>query len=277
MAKKENSTGNHRENEEEPSELKEEPSDDKEDKEERDKKESSIYVKVTEEIRNIIDRHKKEGKTISSIVESALIMYDGYSSMAPDVQAILDKYVEEYDSKINVVEEALRLLEAQKDITKSDTMDLWCRARDRGMMLIGKTTFNQLLAAAAAKKDSLERPQRKNNAMDIILWYLGPGKTIKNITLRDIVYAIQTMWTVSNYFDKIEVTEEGDTFYLSFMHQQHLNYSTYWLGYFQILFEMLHAHAVVPFKCSIEGEPFEQTISLTIKELYEKDSEETSS
>jgi len=271
MAKKTKVTTNIGEKEEELVEKKEDISEDKEDKEDKIK---PIYVAPSQEIRDILDEHIKEGKQTKRIVEDAIRMYDNYSKMDPKTQVILDRYEAEYGSKIAEIEEAMSLLEAQKDSPDADTIDWWCKARDRGMMLIGKTTFNQLLAAASAKKDSIEKPQRTNNAMDIILWYLGPGKTIKNITLEEIIEAIQKMWTVSNYFDNIEYKKEGDIFYLSLMHQQSLDYSNYWLGYFQILFEMLHAHEDVPFRCYIEGEPFEQTISITIKELYENSNEE---
>ncbi|MHA1292186.1 MAG: hypothetical protein ACTSQJ_05905 [Promethearchaeota archaeon] len=205
---------------------------------EKDIKSESIYVKVSEEVRKIIDKYKEKGKTISSLIEDAIKLYDE----TPEI---------------------------------SEDLDLWCRARDRGMMLIGKTTFNQLLAAAGAPRESLEKPQKKNNALDVILWYLGPGKKINTLTLKEVVLAIQKMWTVSNYFDRIDLDEEnGDLFHLTFIHSQNYNYSSYWYGYFEVLFNNLNENKDVPFHCAFEGQVLEQTLTITIKELFEENKKE---
>ena len=42
-----------------------------------------------------------------------------------------------------------------------------------------------------------------------------------------------------------------------------------------ILFETLDQHDDVPFKCAIEGHPLEQTVSLTIKHLWENSKEDS--
>jgi len=131
-----------------------------------------IYVKVSNETRAKIDKFKEEGKTISSIIAEAIELYHTYTSLAPEIKSVLHKYHEEYGTDLNIIEEAVKLFDKQKDPEKAEDIDLWCRARDElKMMLIGTTTFIQLLAAAEAPKESLDRPIKKNIALDVIMVY----------------------------------------------------------------------------------------------------------
>ncbi|MBA7707255.1 hypothetical protein ES703_116124 [subsurface metagenome] len=58
-------------------------------------KDKPIYVKVDETTRNIIDKYKNLGTTISNLVKVAVEMYDEYNSISPEVKAIVDTYKEE--------------------------------------------------------------------------------------------------------------------------------------------------------------------------------------
>ncbi|MFX0033544.1 MAG: hypothetical protein ACFE8E_07225 [Candidatus Hodarchaeota archaeon] len=224
-----------------------------------------IYVKVSDETRAKIDKYKEEGKTISSIIAEAIELYDTYISLAPEIRSVLHKYHEEYGSDLNIIEEALKIFDKQKDPEKAEDIDLWCRARDElKMMLIGKTTFIQLLAAAEAPEESLDRPIKKNVALDVILWYTG--KPLKSLNLGEIIHAIQKMWTVANYFYFVDVKETDDEFYVIFKHHQNRRYSNYWLRYFQELF----SSPDLQFKVLVEGESLDETLSLTIKKAYDK-------
>ena len=131
--------------------------------EEKSPKEKSIYVKVSDETREIIDKHKEQGKlTISQIIADAIKLYDQYKSMAPEVRAIISNNKDEYGGgmAMNLIAEALRLFAEQN--ASGVEKDLWNRARDEmKMMLIGKTTFSQLIAAAAAPEERLDKPQKK--------------------------------------------------------------------------------------------------------------------
>ena len=230
-----------------------------------------IYVQVSKAIRAVIDKYKKEeSKTISGIIEEAIDIYDKYYSMSPDAFAILDKYKDNYENDLKLIEEALRLYDKQKNPELAGDLDLWVRAREeRDMMLIGKTTFNQLITAAETPSDSLKTPQKKNNAIDVILWFTR--KPITRLTLKEIILAIQKMWVISNYFIRIDVDQPSeDTYYISFFHAQDERYSRYWLGYFEVLFNYLNESKDVPFKCGFEGQAFGQTLSITVRELYEK-------
>jgi hypothetical protein len=233
---------------------------------ERESKEKSIYVKVSDETREIIDSYKHEGKTISSIIEEAIKIYNDLYSISPEVQAILENYKTESRSKIKNMEEAIIVLNSDKNHLRSEELSLWCRARDEmKMMLIGETTFNQLLTAAETPKESLAKPQKRNIAFDTILWYTG--KPIRNLSLEEIVNAIQKMWIVANYFYFIDVKKESvDQYHIIFKHHQNKRYSIYWFGYFKELFDSED----LSFKCVVEGEEFDETLSLTVKKLHDK-------
>ena len=245
---------------------------------------SKLFAEVKTSTKEIIDNIKKELTaeekkkklldedydeqkiTISTVVENAIDMYNNYRSLPPEVIDILEKYEPDYGSKIKEIEEAIKLLDQQKNIKKADDIDLWVRARDEmKMMLIGKTTFNQLIAAAEAPKDSLNKPFKKNIALDVILWVTG--KPIKKLALEELLNAIQKMWIVANYFYMIDIKKENeDQYYLVFKHHQNKRYSNYWLGYFTELFNFEE----LAFKCVVEGEAFDETLSLTLKKLHDK-------
>jgi hypothetical protein len=246
---------------------------------------SKLFAEVKKSTKEIIDRIKNEfvaeeaksGKlnkeyekqkiTISTVIEKAIDMYNNYRSLPPEVMTILEKYESDYGSEIKGVEEAVKALDQQKNPEKSDVLDLWCRAREEmQMMLIGKTTFNQLLAAADAPKESLEKPQKRNLALDAIIWYTG--KLLKSLSLEEIVQAIEKVWIMSNYFYLIDVRQESsDQYLMIFKHHQNKRYSNYWLGYFTELFRSDD----LAFKCVIEGEALDETLSLTVKKLHDKE------
>ena len=230
--------------------------------EEVESKDKPIYVKVDETTRNIIDKYKHLGTTISNLVKSAVEMYDEYNSMSPEAKAVVDTYKEDDEKIITFFEHAITYYGKQKNLDR----DLWVRTRDEmKMMLIGKTTFNQLIAAAEAPKDALEKPFKKNVAFDIILWYTG--KPLKNLTLEEIITTVQKMWVVANYFYKIDVHHDGDEYHLLYKHRQNKRYSRYWLGYFTELFNS----GELAYKCITEGQAFDETLSMTIKAAYKKD------
>ena len=222
-----------------------------------------IYVKVSEDTRNLIDKYKDQGTTISDLVKNAVKCYDDFNSILPEMRAVIDKYKEENESEITFIERALKYYGDQKNLDR----DLWVRARDEmKMMLIGKTTFNQLIAAAEAPEDSLEKPWRKNVAIDLILWY-NDSKPLKSLTIEEIIGTIQKIWVVANYFHTIDVKKESeDLYHLLFRHRQNRRYGVYWLGYFTELF----TSEEMPVKCEVEGQVFDESISMSLKVGYKK-------
>jgi len=232
-----------------------------EESKEVESKDKPIYVKVDETTRNIIDKYKNLGTTISNLVKDAVEMYDEYNSMLPEVKAIVDTFKEEEENLVSFLERAISYYGKQKNLDR----DLWVRTRDEmKMMLIGKTTFNQLIAAAEAPKDALEKPFKKNVAIDLILWYTG--KPLKSLTLKEVITTVQKIWVVANYFYKIDVHHEEDEYHLLFKHRQNKRYSRYWLGYFTELFNSEE----LAYKCITEGQTFDETLSMSIKIGYKK-------
>ena len=107
---------------------------------ETDPKVKPLFVQVDETTRNIIDKYKHLGTTISNLVRDAIKMYDEYTSMLPEVKAVIDTYKEEEENLVSFLERAISYYGRQKNLDR----DLWVRTRDEmKMMLIGKTTFNQ--------------------------------------------------------------------------------------------------------------------------------------
>ncbi|MFX1346807.1 MAG: hypothetical protein ACFFAI_17050 [Promethearchaeota archaeon] len=237
--------------------------DDKNGAKETEPKDKPIYVKVSDETRGLIDKYKIQGTTISDLVRYAVKYYDDFNAISPEIYAIIEKYKEQGESDIDFIERAIKYFGDQKDLDR----DLWVRARDEmKMMLIGKTTFNQLIAAAEAPEESLKKPWRKNVAIDIILWY-NEARPLKNLSIEEIIKTIQKMWVVANYFHTIDVVKESeDEYHILFRHRQNKRYSSYWLGYFTELF----TSEEMPFKCQVEGQVFDESLSIIIKVGFKK-------
>lgn len=239
-----------------------------EEEEESTTKDKSIYVKVSEETRNIIDKHKESDKlTISQIIADAIKLYDEYKSLPADLKALIANTKEKYGGRaMKVIEEALNIFAEENDPNKSLGKELWNRARDElNMALMGKTTFNQLISAAAAPKDSLHKAQKRNVGFDVILWYTQ--KPIKNLTFEEMIESIKTIWEAANWFYSVEYSKESeDQYHVMFRHHQNKNYSDYWAKYFT---EMLTSDEL-SFKCIVETQSFEETLSLIIKKGFEK-------
>lgn len=236
---------------------------DKNEVKEVEPKDKPIYVKVSDETRSLIDKYKIQGTTISDLVRNAIKCYDEFNSISPEIRGTIEKYKEGNESDISFIERAVKYFGDQKSLDR----DLWVRARDEmKMMLIGKTTFNQLIAAAEAPEESLQKPWRKNVAIDLILWY-NDSRPLKNLTIEEIINTIQKVWVVANYFHTIDVVKENkDEFHILFRHRQNKRYSSYWLGYFTELFNSEE----MPFKCQVEGQVFDESISMIIKVGYKK-------
>ena len=234
-----------------------------EDIKEPEPKDKPIYVKVSDETRSLIDKYKEKGTTISDLVRNAVKYYDDFISISPEMHAIIDKFKMEDETDISFIQRALKYYGDQKELDR----DLWVRAREEmKMMLIGKTTFNQLIHAAELPEDGLEKPWRKNVAIDLILWY-NDAKPLKSLSIEQIIKTVQKMWVVANYFHTIDVVKEReDEFHILFRHRQNKRYSSYWLGYFTELF----MSEEMPFKCEVEGQPFDESVSVIIKVAYKK-------
>lgn len=233
-----------------------------EETDESQSKDKPIYVKVSDATRMIIDKYKNLGITISNLIRDAITMYDDYHSMAPEAQGIIEKYKNKQETTVHFLERELKYYGNLMDADR----DLWIRARDEmKMMLIGKTTFNQLIRAAAEPSTGLEKPFKKNVSLDLIMWY-NNSRPLKSLTIEEIMYTIQKVWVVANYFYTIDINKSAeDEYHMLFRHRQNKRYSEYWLGYFS---ELLLSKDM-PFHCILEGQTYDESISITIKVGYE--------
>ncbi len=220
-------------------------------------KDKPIYVKVSEETRALIDKHKLQGTTISDVVKNGIKCYDNFKSISQEASSVFEKYRKSGESNIAFIERGIKYFGDQKDLDR----DLWVRAREEmKMMLIGKTTFNQLIAAAEAPEERLDKPFKKNVGADLIMWY-NDSKPLKNLNVDEILKTIQKVWVVTNYFYKVDVVKEDkNTFHMLFKHRQNKRYSNYWFGYFN---ELLTSDGM-SFKAKVDGQAFEESLSITL-------------
>ncbi|TFF87170.1 MAG: hypothetical protein EU550_03790 [Promethearchaeota archaeon] len=183
--------------------------------------------------------------------------------MPADIAAVLERYEDNFGGEWPLIQEALKEFDKEKTPAKLEDLDLWCKAREElQMMLIGKTTFNQLLFAAETPEMSLEKPMKRNIALDVILWYTR--KQVKDLSLEEILQAIKKMWKVANFFYFIDIREDDkDSFSLILKHHQNKRYSNYWLGYFKELFTSNN----LAFKSKVDGQALDETISLNVKKI----------
>ncbi|MFX0069648.1 MAG: hypothetical protein ACFFAO_00945 [Candidatus Hermodarchaeota archaeon] len=224
-------------------------------------KEHYIYAKVSDDTREIIDRIKDQGKTISYIIGSAVDIYDIYNSMPQELKDFVEEARFEYGGRRNVIKEAVKVLESRKNREKADDLDLWYRAKNEmNMMLLKKKSFLELISAA---ENNINRLSDKNLALDIILWYVG--KPLKELTLNQLLNAIKRIWTVFNYFSLIDIKKESEEeYYITLNHYQNKKYSDYWLSYTR---DLLQSDSF-SFTCKVEGEAYEETLSIKVKKVF---------
>lgn len=231
---------------------------------------SNIYVQVSAATREIINKYKDKGQTISAIVEGAVDMYEQFYSIPPDLLALIERLkgpdTPTFQEEFGVIKDALKLRAEQKTPEKTPDIELWCKTREEmQMLLIGKTTFNQLIAAAENPESSLEKPIKKNTALDLVLWYTK--KPIKELSLDDLLTAIKKIWVMANYFFLIEVIKsDQNKYHIIFKHHQNKRYSKFW----SMLFQNLLQNEDLSFKCIVDGDALEESLSITIKEVHEK-------
>ncbi len=183
-----------------------------------------------------------------------------HTTLSEDALQLLDKYVSlkdghgepVYGSQSKVIEVALDLLDKHHHPVQEDLQDIWNRARtELNMLLVGKATFLAYISGNA------EKAFEHNVAADILEWYAK--KTIDQMTCREILDGLKTIWMAANYFYKVEIEEKaGGGFDVSFYHDLHeLKYSEFWGKYFATFIEKHHP-------CNVEIQPRNQTFRLII-------------
>ena len=243
--------------------MKQKDTDPKEELEDKKKKDQYIYAKISDETRQKIDALKEEGKTISYIIQSAVDIYTIYNSTPKEIKEFVYAHEDEFGGQKNIAIEALRqfISNFQRDMSSDE--GLWIKARDQmNVMMVGKKFITQLINAADIKGFELKKPQIRNLAIDPLLWY--SGKPIKELSLEEFLNAIKRIWVVFKYFNLIDVKKQSEkNYYIMFNHRQNKSYSNFWLKIFKELFTLDE----FAFNVVVEGEAYEETLSLTIKEV----------
>jgi hypothetical protein len=240
---------------------KQKDSDPSEEKKVEKKKDQYIYAKITDETRSKIDALKEEGKTISYIIQSAIDIYTIYHSSPREIKEFVFAHEDEFGGQKELVMEAIQQFIAKLDRSKASDEVLWERTRlEMNVMIVGKKFITQLINAADIKGFTLKKPQIRNLAIDPILWY--SGKPIKELDLEEFLNIIKKIWVVFKYFNLIDIKKQDENeYYVMFNHRQNKSYSNFWLKIFKELFKLEE----FSFQCTVDGEAYEETLSLTIK------------
>ncbi len=166
-----------------------------------------------------------------------------HTTLSEEAVTILDKYLKMkndrgelvYGNQSKVIEVALDLLDKFHHPVQEDLQTIWNRARgELNMLLVGKATFLAYISG------NYENAFEHNVAMDILEWYAK--KTIDQMSCREILEGLKTIWMAANYFYKIEIEEKASGgFNVSFYHDLHeMRYSEYWGKYFATFIERHH-------------------------------------
>ncbi len=161
------------------------------------------------------------------------------------------EYEQEFGSKSAVVDEALKAFKKLKKPHLASLREIWCRARDKNMLLVGKTTFLSYISGKT------ENVYKKNLAIESVEWYLG--KRIEEMDLEEFLKGIKFIYHMANYFYQIEL-EKNDkgAFQMRFNHDLNEIYSTFWAGYFETLLRE-------NFSCQVESFIRNESFYLIIK------------
>ena len=184
-----------------------------------------------------------------------------HTTVPKDIMNLIKEYSDKEDEKGNkifgnqkkVIVKAIELLDHHYNPEKNDELTVWCRARSRNMVLVGKTTF---LAYISGKS---ENAYTNNIAIEAIEWYLN--KKIEFMSLDEFCKGIQGMWQAANYFYKIIIdSTEGNNLFMEFFHDLHSKkYSRFWAGYFKSILTS-------NWKCEIDFSARTESFYLIIKE-----------
>ena len=158
-----------------------------------------------------------------------------HTTISEKAKNLLEKYltfkdkngVRIYNSKSEILEHALELLDRYYSPESKEIPDLWVAFREElDMVVVGKTTFLAYISG------DYKRAFKENIAVEIIEWY--KKKNMVDMSLYEILHAIKDIWTTANYFSKIEI-EQGSkgTFQIYFYHNlRSKHYGEFWSKYF---------------------------------------------
>ncbi len=165
----------------------------------------------------------------TTLSEDAVKLLDMYSKLKNEQGELV------YGNQSKVIEVALDLLDKHHHPAQENLQAIWNRARgELNMLLVGKPTYLAYISG------NYEKAFDHNVSVDILEWYAK--KTINQMTCREILEGLKSIWMAANYFYKVEIEEKaGGGFDVSFYHDLHeLRYSEFWGKYFATFIERHH-------------------------------------
>ena len=269
-------------------------------KESKTDERKKLFAEISSETKDKIDIIcTDEGLKIYELIEKAIDFYDKFLSMDEKSKKIIAKYENQFDNVFEIFKESLRQLHEQKKPKKETDLDWWCKSRELNMMLISNTTFQKFITIiekfnlienyiekeiVSNKEPSKENLMMKINdlreimeydlnhlkekdiAYELIIWYTG--KLMTELSVDEILEAIQKLWVIQNYFITIDIKKtSADQYLLTLKHGKNKRYSKYWLDYFKKLL----CSKDFPYKILIEEEEtLGETIFIKLKHAYKK-------
>ncbi|MHA1341807.1 MAG: hypothetical protein ACTSRZ_18275 [Promethearchaeota archaeon] len=150
-------------------------------------------------------------------------------------------------SKAKVIEDAVLFYKKYK--TRWDkSQQIWNKARELQMVLVGKTTFMSYISG------DISKVWEENICTEVIEWITK--KHLKDLTILEIMNAIKDMWVAANYFKNVEIREleaNPKTYEMRFYHNFNKKYSEFWANYFRKWFK---DNLKCNVECSIRNELF---------------------
>ncbi len=139
-----------------------------------------------------IKKSKSKSTIHTTISEKTINILNKYLSIKDENDEIL------YNSKAEIIEHALDLLDKHYNPELQNNLNLWKRFRNElDMVAVGKTTFMSYISG------DYKRALKENIAVEVIEWY--KRRNISELTLEEIIFALKDIWIAGNYFNKVEV------------------------------------------------------------------------
>ncbi|NHI94695.1 MAG: hypothetical protein EAX96_19545 [Candidatus Lokiarchaeota archaeon] len=181
-----------------------------------------IHTTISAEARDILEKFSKkrdeEKKLLTKrkIIENALKLFEKVQDT--------DSY---FESGKDIIDDALELYEKFQNPQKDEASNIWMRFRNElDMISVGKTTFLAYISG------DYKRAFKENVAVDILEWYTG--KTITELSLKEVLDGIKALWLAGNYFNNIVIEKSKEGIYVMFFYHnlRSKRYGEFWSEYF---------------------------------------------
>jgi len=153
-----------------------------------------------------------------------------HTRISKDVYSTIEELSKNLGSKAKVIEDAVNFYKDYK-FKWDKNQEIWNKARELQMVLVGKTTFMSYISG------DITKVFEQNICTEIIEWLTK--KPLKDLTKLEIFNAIKDIWIAANYFINIEIIAQNsnNSYELRFYHNFNKKYSEFWANYFEKWFK----------------------------------------